>query len=592
MQKQRRTESVMTQQDRETFIAEFNQAVKEEQIKLFLQPRFDMHDGYGRKTGEVYGAEVLSRWEHPQKGLLTPKDFLPQCEECDLMGRLDYYVWEHACMLLAEWQSRGLPLAKLSVKVSKDSLYNSKICDQLLRLLAVYKVPKACLQLEIEEDSLREDIYQAQEAIHYLHESGFTIILDDFSYGCSSVSALNQIDVDIIKVDMKFFCTSNRVGKGEVILAGIIKSVSWLGIKVLAECVETEQQNEFARLRGCDVVQGFFFSKPMPASRFEESTLRGGEPVKESVEIAAKAQEPANDLTILVIDDTEMERALLEKYLKNDFHIQLCESAEEGLDYLKDFKNQVNLILVDYMMPGMNGIEFLRFCQLDERLKSIPKIMITSNERAKDQVQAFRAGAYDYLLKPLLPELVQVRVRHAMELNHKLQETEQEKKKYQHQAELDKPTGIWNKTTFQNYVERSMSRENAGQGALFVIDIDNFKHVNDTQGHLMGDEVIKLIASKLSSCFRATDHVGRFGGDEFTVYMTRMSDKKIAEKKAKEILEMINGECQKQLEILITVSIGIGLGEPGDSFEQLFARADEALYRAKNTGKGKFILAE
>lgn len=567
--------------EEQSFVEELKEAIRQEQFVLYLQPR------YNSKTGDIYGAEVLVRWNHPVRGLLEPGCFLPQCEEYHLMCQLDAYVWEHACRLLKKWETDCDHPCCLSVKVSKDSLYHPNIAKKLQQLVELYQISKEYLQIEIEEDSIREDIYQAKEAIGYLRDRGFTVLLDDFSYGCSSISALNQIDVDVLKVDMKFFSSSDRAGKGEIILSALIKSVKWLGIQVLAECVESSLQKDYALACNCDIVQGFYFSKPMPENEFAMLLSRrtGRTDGADSME---DKNSPKHNLTILVIDDSEMERALLEKYLKDSFYIKMCENAEMGMAYLNDHKSEVDMILVDYMMPGMNGLEFLQLCKSDEELQRIPKIMITSNERARDQVQAFQAGAYDYLLKPLIPELVRIRIGHAMELNNRIRSTEVQKQVYQHEAQIDQATGVYNKITFQHFVEQHLL-QSKGQNALLIIDIDNFKSVNDTYGHLVGDEVIKLIASELSGNFRTSDLVGRFGGDEFTVFMKDIPDRRLARKKAKEVVDAVTKHCDKKLGITVTVSIGVGYSKPTDQFEELFGRTDDALYDAKTTGKGKFV---
>ncbi|NCC01844.1 MAG: diguanylate cyclase [Clostridia bacterium] len=296
------------------------------------------------------------------------------------------------------------------------------------------------------------------------------------------------------------------------------------------------------------------------------------------------------DNEILIIDDSEMERELLKKYLDTEFAVHCCESAEMALEYLRKNPNRVHLILVDYMMPGMSGMEFLNTCQEDEKLKTIPKIMITSNDRPKDQIQAFRAGAFDYITKPPIPEIVRTRIHHAMDLHRRIQTSVSEGEKYKQEAAVDKATGLLNKITFQNKCERLILDGPEEQKALMVIDIDNFKVINDQYGHIHGDEVIRAIADELTMNFRQTDIVGRFGGDEFVVLMNSILRKEMAKRKAEDVIKAVLFKCAQKLHVNASISIGIAFYEKNDDFSSLFERADKALYEAKNTGKGKSVV--
>lgn len=296
------------------------------------------------------------------------------------------------------------------------------------------------------------------------------------------------------------------------------------------------------------------------------------------------------DKLILIIDDSEMERALLKKYLEDDFLVHECESAEDGLLYLEEHPGTVKLILVDYLMPNMSGMEFLNICQEHDEWKYIPKIMITSNDRPKDQIQAFRSGAYDFINKPPVPEVVRARIHHAMEVIGQLKNSVDEGKHYREEATLDKATGLLNKVSFEQEAEASLENAPIEQKALLVIDIDNFKTINDSYGHIQGDEVIKTVANVLIENFRRTDYLGRFGGDEFVVLINSLTNQTMAKRKAEDIIKAVNLQCTKSLHMAASLSIGIAYSEENEKFENLFSRADQALYQAKNTGKGKSVV--
>ena len=251
-----------------------------------------------------------------------------------------------------------------------------------------------------------------------LHKAGFTILMDDFGSGYSSLNTLKEIDMDVLKVDMKFLPVGEMVGRAEIILSSVIKMANWLGMQVVVEGVETRQQRDFLEGAGCECVQGYFFSKPIPSAEYEQKYVdTANENAARAAESCASGKAaPRHNLTILAIDDNEFDRAVLQTNLQQYYHIQMCESAEEALAYLSRNKNKVRLILVDNVMPGMSGLEFLRYCREDKDLNAIPKIMITANDTVADQVEAFKEGAYDYITKPFQREIVIARVKHVMEV--------------------------------------------------------------------------------------------------------------------------------------------------------------------------------
>lgn len=558
----------------------FQKAIDEEQFVLYLQPKFNTHEN------RFYNAGVLIRWQNPEKGLLEPKDFLPQCEENNLMTNLDFYIWEHACKIIKQWENKGFENRSIAVKVSSQSLYCPELIQKFSELLDKYQILNEQFHLEIEEDSIRLDLSKSKEIIHNLHTLGFKIVLVDYCYGCSSLSALNQIDVDILKVDMSFFNTCAKSGRGEVLLASMIKTLNILGIAVIGECIETKLQNDFAVGCGCDYIQGFYHCPPIFYKEFEEKYLIDYS--KEDTIVEAQTVKNHTQ-TVLIIDDLEIERSILNKYLSDQYNVFLCDSAETGIDYLLKNKNTVNLVLVDYIMPGMSGLEFLQYCQFDDNLRNIPKIMITSNECAEDQVIAFKSGAVDYLLKPLIPELIKIRVRNAIDSSQRLINTEQKKEEFAQLAQLDQATGLFNKKYFQSKTENCILKHKDSTFILLILDIDNFKGINDNYGHLTGDKIIKLISSELQACFRSKDLIGRFGGDEFVVFMIDDIDQDLVEKKASDLILKVYNESTKSFGFSVSLSIGIAFGRKSDKFQDAFERADEALYKAKNSGKGRLV---
>ncbi|MDD2979340.1 MAG: EAL domain-containing protein [Hespellia sp.] len=556
-------------------------ALVQKQFVVYLQPKVELD------CDTCCGAEALVRWEHPVRGLISPGVFIPLFERNGFIAQLDYYVWESTCQFIRGWLDQGVTPMPISVNISRISLYNPELVKILIHLVSKYGFDVSLLQLEITESAYMTSPELMQETIAKLHEAGFTILMDDFGSGYSSLNTLKEIEVDILKIDMKFLPVEKDVEKAEIILASIIRMANWLGMSVVVEGVETRSQRDFLEGAGCNCVQGYYYAKPMPREAFESNYIFREKDIDETEQ---KKKVMKRSATILVIDDVEIDRVIIEHFLREQYLVHSCTSAEEALVYLKRNNNQVRLILVDNIMPGMSGLDFLTYCKDSPSLRAIPKIMITANDTITDQVQAFQYGAYDYITKPLAQEVILARVGHVMEISRHYRSFENLEYDYRNIAERDKFTGLLNKSAFFEIGERYMENHPDEKTALLVLDFDNFKNVNDSYGHQKGDMVILAASEVLKREFRKLDLIGRFGGDEFMVLMSNIPGKEIARKKASEIIKNVAVNCVRDLQINAGISVGIAFREPMDTIQILFKRADMALYEAKSTGKGKVVL--
>lgn len=242
---------------------EAERALEEGQFEVYLQPKVDV------KTEEVQGAEVLSRWVHPKKGMVLPGKFVPVFENNGFVGRLDFYMWEKTCKLLRKWLDEGLNPVPVSVNVSRANLYHPNLLELIKEKLNKYQIPTELLQLEVTESAFMDNQQMMSQKVEQLQKNGFTVLMDDFGSGYSSLNTLKDIPVDILKVDMKFLGKSDD-GRGERILASIVRMTAWLGIKVIVEGVETAEQRNFLEGIGCEYAQGYFYAKPMPWQEYEE----------------------------------------------------------------------------------------------------------------------------------------------------------------------------------------------------------------------------------------------------------------------------------------------------------------------------------
>ena len=239
-------------------------ALENHEFVVFYQPK------YGLSDNQIAGAEALVRWKHPERGMISPGEFIPVFERNGFITKLDYYVWEQTCIQLRKWMDEGKNPLPISVNLSRVSLYNKDIVNVICNLVDSYRIPRRLFQVELTESAYNTNPKAVQDMMQRLREEGFYILMDDFGSGYSSLNVLKDIVVDVLKMDMKFFAGDDREGRGENIMAAVIRMAKWLNMPVVAEGVERIEQVEFLRSIGCEYVQGYYFAKPMPVEEYEK----------------------------------------------------------------------------------------------------------------------------------------------------------------------------------------------------------------------------------------------------------------------------------------------------------------------------------
>lgn len=247
---------------------EMDDALRNRQFKVYLQPKHNVQDG------KVIGAEALVRWDHPERGFLTPYRFIPLFERNGFIIKLDEYVWEETCRIIKSWLDRGLEAVPVSVNVSRVQVYNPNFYRKLLSIIRRYDIPKKLLEVELTESSFVENTVDLYRGMEKLRQEGIAFSMDDFGSGYSSLNMLKNVPVNTIKLDREFFNESVATEKGKTIIEHTIGMINDLQLQVIAEGVETSDQAGFLNECGCLAAQGYFYSKPMPVEEFEERFLK------------------------------------------------------------------------------------------------------------------------------------------------------------------------------------------------------------------------------------------------------------------------------------------------------------------------------
>lgn len=239
-----------------------DKAIEDEEIMVYFQPKYDVQQDV------VGGAEALVRWKHPKLGMIPPGDFVPAFENNGLITKIDKFIWERTCRYLSEWLKRGLTPPPVSVNISKMDLMEKNLPDYIEGLVRKYSIPHNLLELEITESAYVDSTVDVASILKDFKNKGFTILMDDFGSGYSSLNTLRQFPVDVLKIDLKFlsdFGSSNEAIKGKTIIESIVNMAKQLGLKLVVEGTETIEQVEYIKSIGCEMAQGYYFSKPVEA---------------------------------------------------------------------------------------------------------------------------------------------------------------------------------------------------------------------------------------------------------------------------------------------------------------------------------------
>ena len=250
----------------ERLISDIDEAIREHQFKVYYQPKFRIN----KDKPELCGAEALVRWNHPEFGMISPAMFIPLFEKNGIIRELDSYVWHNAARQVREWEKSTGRTVPVSVNVSRIDVYDPKLADTLLEIQKEHSLSRDEFVLEITESAYTDDTGHLENQLDKLRALGFRLEMDDFGSGFSSLNMLTSIKLDAIKLDMQFIrnlCNSEKDAR----IVKLVKEIAeFLELPVIAEGVETREQYEVLKDIGIDIIQGFYFSKPIPPAEFEK----------------------------------------------------------------------------------------------------------------------------------------------------------------------------------------------------------------------------------------------------------------------------------------------------------------------------------
>ncbi len=239
-------------------------ALLNREFQMYLQPKYDP------VTEKIVGAEALVRWISPDEGMISPNRFIPIFEENGFITRLDDYMISAVAKLQSEWKIQGKKQVPVSVNVSRANFTRTDLAQHICRLTDNYGADRSMIELELTESAFFGDKNILQQILKELKMYGFCIDMDDFGTGYSSLNSLKDLPIDVLKLDTDFFRGSDSNGRGEIVVMETIRLAKKLNMKIVAEGIEKKEQVDFLAGQGCDMIQGYYFSKPVPVSEFEK----------------------------------------------------------------------------------------------------------------------------------------------------------------------------------------------------------------------------------------------------------------------------------------------------------------------------------
>ena len=239
-------------------------ALARHEFQVYLQPKIST------AQEDLAGAEALVRWIHPQEGFIPPNKFIPIFERNGFILKLDDYMLEEIAKQQAMWIGQGRKVVPISVNISRAHFAKEDLAEHICAIVDKYQVPHNVIELELTESAFFDDKETLLQTVKKLRDAGFPVSMDDFGAGYSSLNSLKELQLDVLKLDADFFRGEASQERGMVIVSEVIDLAKKLNMKIVAEGIESREQVDFLTEQECDLIQGYFFAKPMPITEFEE----------------------------------------------------------------------------------------------------------------------------------------------------------------------------------------------------------------------------------------------------------------------------------------------------------------------------------
>lgn len=555
---------------------DINQAFDNNEFCFYLQPKCNA------ETGAIVGAEALVRWNHPEYGLVSPGEFIPLLERESMVTRFDLFIWRSVCEMLSRWDGEGRNLVPVSVNVSMTDIEAIDVARVLGDLLDRFSIDARLLQVEITESAIAHNMDVVEETIRDLHARGIAVLMDDFGSAYSSLNMLKDINVDAIKLDMKFVdLNADNAAKGLKIIESVIDMAYQLRLSIIAEGAQTAEQVSKLRELGCMYIQGYYFYRPLTVGKMEDL-----------LEHRPDDQHFWNISKDLMHRDYRMStngRSMLESSSLSAHIFEILNKGVAELSRLNLITGEYRTIKRDPKLPDVYADDFHDFCHalvskriihpddageflkhtrlsdLRDQLFSKKKSEFTyfrSEVEAKTSVIAF-----GMLVPPDCSEanpwaVVLIGFDLSLDLIAK------NMKEIYRQDSL---TGLLNRNAYDSDVEQLRSAD-IGAVVCVYADMIGLHEVNNYLGHKQGNRMLCEFADAARAFF-GDDRLYRIGGDEFVIISSAHTEAQ-TRKQLNYMRERLHTQgCE--------ISVGVASSESTSDLPKIVEQAENEMRREK-----------
>ena len=553
--------------------AAMDHAIQVSEFVVYYQPKIRVSDQ------KIVGAEALLRWRHPQRGLLSPDMFLAVAERYQKISSIDRYIFEMVCQTLARWKKKGWELCPVSLNLARADLERTNFVDECYETCCRYQIAAEQIEFEMEEHLLTENPERAKSFIQRLHAVGFRCAVDNFGVDATSLQLLGELDVDTVKLDRSFFRGDNNSRRGRYIVEALLKLTAQLHIRTVAEGIDDPGQVKYLGQVGCDMIQGFYYFKPMPLEKFEGAVysqnlltyVQGKEslvdqPEQREENLAGPALRSANSI-------------LQFSYLLQEDVVEFSEAFSPVLNGQTKLGEALAMFRTSMLIHENDREDFFRLLERCRRedgwVENTLRFYMSNGRYSWLELRMHRTGG---VISGTMVNMAQWKG---------------EVDRWKEKAARDTLTGLYNRDHFERTVRNGLKEQAYSSAAMIFIDVDNFKRINDTLGHMFGDDVLCWVAKQILGVFRHTDVIARYGGDEFVVFAPFIQQSVLEDR-----LKRLCGAFQfpyrnSTMDYKVSGSIGAAMyPQDGGDYEALLDHADCALYEAKSRGKDQYVMYE
>lgn len=563
---------------------EIDRAFDNNEFCFYLQPQCNA------ATGAIVGAEALVRWNHPKYGVVSPGRFVPMLEQAGQISRLDVFVWRSVVRMLARWEREGRNLVPISVNVSMVDIDQMDVADTLTGLLNEYDVDARLLQAEITESAVARNLSKVESTIRKLHADNIAVLMDDFGSAYSSLNMLKDINVDVIKLDMKFIdLDEDNASKGLKIVESVVNMARKLRLLVIAEGAQTKQQVDQLLSVGCRYIQGYYFHEPLPVGRMEK--LLAERPDDRhfwdmSNDFMHGSYVPVNGRTML---ETSALAASTFEILANGMaelsrlNVKTGEYRAVKRDGIlptpetDDFETYVQTLIAERVVHPDDADRF----RADMDLASLRSLLFSQKSAFgvyRSEVLA-RTGMISFAVIPSRecsesdPWAV-VMVGRNLPIESFVRLNGEEYRR-------DSLTGLLNRNAFDDDVEFIQATHDKPLTVMYM-DLIGLHEINNHLGHARGDVVLCELADAARAYF-GDDNIYRIGGDEFVIISFAHSMAQSARQMGYMRQELLDHGCE--------LSVGMAESDDGEDIPDLVnqaeneTRKDKKRYYASGSGK-------